>query len=137
MYQPNIPSLYQELETKNLGQAKKLIFGGTILAAIVYIAAGTFGYAAFAESDPKEIDEWLSNSILAAPYHKKNSTETPVSVYIALFGMMVVVVFATPFCVLPVKDSIEEVSNKKFTPKMNLVWTLVICWITCALSCAF
>ena len=51
--------------------------------------------------------------------------------------MMIVVVFATPFCVLPTKDSIEEVRNRKFTPKENICWTFVLCWITCAISCAF
>ena len=51
--------------------------------------------------------------------------------------MMIVVVFSTPFCVLPIKDSIEEVRNKKFTPGVNIFVTFLVCWSTCALSCAF
>ena len=62
---------------------------------------------------------------------------TPIPIYIALFGMMIVVVFATPFCVLPTKDSIEEVRNKKLTNTENIVITFLICWLTCGISCAF
>ena len=51
--------------------------------------------------------------------------------------MMCVVMFATPFCVLPSKDSIEEVRKKKFTKIENLVWTNVLCWVSCALACPF
>ena len=46
--------------------------------------------------------------------------------YISLFGMCVVVLFAAPFCVLPTKDSVEEVLGKKFSGVKNVVWTLVI-----------
>jgi len=39
---------------------------------------------------------------------------------------MIVVVFAVPFCVLPIKDSIEEVRGRKFTNRDNIMWTLII-----------
>ena len=51
--------------------------------------------------------------------------------------MMIVVVFATPFCVLPTKDSIEEVRGRKFTYKENLFWTVLLNLVACAVSCAF
>ena len=51
--------------------------------------------------------------------------------------MMVVVVCSTPFCILPIKDSIEEVRNRKFTSKENIFYTFLICWSTCVISCAF
>ena len=109
MYQVNIPAIYQELEQKNLGTAKTVIFSGTALAAIAYITAGIFGYVAFADgSSTEEIDKYFSDNILSAPY-TTDKGKTPVPIYVSLFGMMIVVVFATPFCVLPTKDSIEEV----------------------------
>lgn len=49
MYQVNIPAIYQELEVKSMYGAKKVIFLGTALAAVVYITAGIFGYIAFAD----------------------------------------------------------------------------------------
>lgn len=54
MYQVNIPAIYQELETKTLLQAKKVIFSGTALAAVAYITAGIFGYVAFADGSTDE-----------------------------------------------------------------------------------
>ncbi len=53
-----------------------------------------------------------------------------------MFGILIVVAFASPFCVLPMKDSIEEVRGKgKFTKSENIKWTLVLTAVTCALSC--
>ena len=52
MYQINIPAIYSELETPDMGKIKKVIILGTIMAAVAYILAGIFGYVAFA-ADPK------------------------------------------------------------------------------------
>ena len=137
MYQVNIPAIYAELEDKTLGMAKKVIFGGTAMAAVAYIMAGIFGYIAFAAgSTPKELEDIFNDNILAAPYTTDDG-KTPVVIYVSLFGMMIVVVFATPFCVLPTKDSIEEVRNKKFTKNENIFWTVVLNLICCVVSCAF
>lgn len=107
------------------------------MAAIAYITAGIFGYIAFADgSTEEELDTYFSDNILSAPYQTSDG-KTPVVIYISLFGMMIVVVFATPFCVLPTKDSIEEVRNKKFTPKENIFWTIVLNVTVCIISCAF
>ena len=54
MYQVNVPSIYQELEVKNLGSAKKVIFGGTALASLLYMVGGIFGYIAFADGSTKD-----------------------------------------------------------------------------------
>lgn len=107
------------------------------MAAVAYIVAGIFGYIAFADGTSEEdLDKYFSDNILSAPYLTDDG-KTPVVIYISLFGMMIVVVFATPFCVLPTKDSIEEVRNKKFTPKENIFWTIVLNLTVCAISCAF
>ena len=108
------------------------------MAAIAYILAGIFGYLSFADgSTVDELDDYFGKNIFAAPYHKTDSTETPVVIYICLFGMMFCVTIAAPFCVLPTKDSIEEVRNKKFTKKDNVCWTVILTVICCAISCAF
>lgn len=54
MYQVNVPGIYQELEQKNLLGAKKVLGFGTLLAAVVYVTAGIFGYITFAENSSKE-----------------------------------------------------------------------------------
>ena len=137
MYQPNIPAIYQELEQKNLKNAKCILVGGTILAAVAYIMAGIFGYVAFADGSTRaQLESYFSDNALAAPY-KNGKGDTPVPIYISLFGMMVVVTFAVPFCVLPIKDSIEEVRGRKFSAKDNLCWTVVINLSISAISMVF
>ena len=69
MYQINVPALYSELEVKTVANGTKVIVVGTILAAIVYICAGIFGYIAFADgSTEDELDTYFSDNILSAPY---------------------------------------------------------------------
>ena len=136
MYQVNVPQIYQELEVKTLANAKKVIILGTILAAVAYIVGGIFGYIAFSNSDPADLDKWFSDNILSAPY-QTDKGKTPIPVYISLFGMMFVVVFAVPFCILPAKDSIEEVGGKKWSNKQNYFWTLMLNLICLGISLAF
>ena len=58
--------------------------------------------------------------------------------YFCYFGILIVVAFASPYCTLPIKDSIEEVRGKgKFSKKENLAWSTIIVFICCAISCAF
>lgn len=47
--------------------------------------------------------------------------------------------FASPFCILPVKDSIEEVrsGDAKLTKTENLVWTAVIVFVSMVISLPF
>lgn len=44
-------------------------------------------------------------------------------------------IFASPFCILPMKDSIEEVRGKgKLTKNLNIISTAVICFVCCCIS---
>ena len=88
---------------------KKVLAIGTILAAIGYIMAGMFGYAAFAagEDEVAMAKVFGYGNILQAPYRIPDSGDTPIVIYFSLFGMCIVVLFATPFVILPTKDSIE------------------------------
>jgi hypothetical protein len=62
--------------------------------------------------------------------------KTPIAVYICLFGILVVVAFASPFCVLPMKDSVEEVRGKgKLDKTQNIIWTFILVIVCCGLSC--
>ena len=139
MYQINIPAIYNELETPNLFTMKKVLALGTILAAIGYILAGMFGYSAFAAGeDEVELAKVFSyGNILQAPYRTPDSGKTPVVIYISLFGICLVVLFATPFCVLPTKDSIEEFSGTPLTKAKNIMWTLIILLVSMTISIAF
>jgi hypothetical protein len=51
---------------------------------------------------------------LLSPYDASGERGSlPVVIFIAQFAVLIVVAFATPFCVLPTKDSIEDVAGLK------------------------
>ena len=139
MYQANIPAIYTELEKPSMSSITKVLAVGTILAAIGYIFAGMFGYVAFAagETEVQLEDVFALGNILQAPWHMPGTTDTPVVIYISLFGICLVVLFATPFSVLPTKDSIEDVSGKPISKNMNFFWTAVILLVSAGMSQLF
>jgi len=110
----------------------------------LYIIAGIFGIVAFAACGPggyplnynvEPPKPWTYDdimgiqNILQAPYNiDDDPTHVPVGIYISLFGLLIVVTFASPFCVLPMKDSVEDVMYKetKLDGKKNLIWTFVL-----------
>ena len=110
MYQINVPALYCELKVRNMQNINTVLFQGTLFACFCYIIAGVFGYVSFAattdEAQYKKIFE--QQNILAAPYGAGNNGQLPIPIYISLFTILIVVTFATPFCTLPIKDSIEN-----------------------------
>ena len=122
MYQPNCPAIYTELKVKSLPNMKVVLGAGTTLASVCYIVVGMFGYATFSKrSDIVKIMK--NNMILENDYHGS------LTIKLCLFGMLMVVLFACPFCVLPVKDSIEEISCKKgekLSMRSNILWTFVL-----------
>lgn len=72
---------------------------------------------------------------MQAPYYTPDG-KTPIAVYICLFGILIVVAFASPFCVLPMKDSVEEVRGKgKLDKTQNIIWTFVLVIVCCVVSC--
>jgi len=122
MYQPNTPAIYTELKQRNLTNIKKVLFSGTLLASACYIMVGMFGYATFAmRPDIAMLME--RNNIL------QNDFNGIYIIKLCLLGMLLVVFFATPFCVLPNKDSIEELITKegeKLSHKQNLLYTFLL-----------
>lgn len=59
--------------------------------------------------------------------------------YISLFGILTVILFATPLTILPCKDTCEELflqPNQKLSTKQNVLVTFVIVLISFALSLA-
>ena len=106
--------LYYELERKSPKRMWKVLFRGSVLATVAYLFGGIFGYATFAEypipnrtSYPytETVDTIMNlQNILKCPYQGN------VWIYICLFGILLVILFATPLNVLPCKDSVEELT---------------------------
>lgn len=149
MYQINIPAIYGELSDKSMESMTKVLVFGTTGAGFLYLIVGIFGLAAFAAVGPEGYSmnylkeppvQWTyetifeQQNILQAPWMNKKGG-TPIAMYICLFGILIVVTFASPFCVLPMKDSIEEVRGKgKLSYKENVVVTFIIIVGCCFIS---
>lgn len=100
MYQTNIPMIYVELEKKDLKHMWKVMRNGTIGATFAYFLGGVFGYVAFADRPNVDYLMNLQNILKCYP---------PITVnFISLFGILTVILFATPLTILPCKDTVEE-----------------------------
>ena len=111
MYQPNIPAIYHELKSRDMINMQKVLWIGTGMATVIYIMTGMFGYLTFA-LNPKVNEIMEKQNILQADYNDI------IIIKICLLLMLIVVGFAAPFCVLPAKDSVEEMTlgqGKRFT----------------------
>jgi amino acid permease len=155
MYQMNVPAIYNELSEKSVQKGKKVLYLGTSLACIAYIIAGIFGFTAFASGTDLDTYKMIfdKQNILQAPFTLKNDdskecldyfinfyndsicvTQVPIAIYVSTFGILFVVTMAAPFCVLPTKDSIEEVRGRPFTKVENFVWSFSLVAIPCLIS---
>ena len=126
MYAPNIPAIYHELKDKNLYNLKKILAYGTSIASVAYLLTGIFGYITFVKHE--NVDEIMNmQNILKADYGDL------IIIKICLIGVLFVVWFASPFALLPVKDSIEELimeHGTKFDFKENFIVTLFLVCIS-------
>lgn len=74
----------------------------------------------------------IQNILKAPPYGNNN-----VAIYISLFGMCIVVLFACPLTILPCKDTLEEIllkDNQRFNKKQNIIWTFILCALCFVIS---
>lgn len=137
MYQTNIPMIYVELEKKDLLHMWKVMRNGTIGATIAYLLAGIFGYATFA--DYLDVDARMEQQNILKCY--PNITAN----FVSLFGILIVILFATPVTILPCKDTVEELFLKrvdengpppKLTAKQNVLVTFILVLVSFVLSLA-
>jgi amino acid permease len=123
--------IYAELEKKDLKHMWKVMLRGTVGATICYMLAGVFGYVSFAGY--ANVDSIMNiQNILKAPPYGDNAAN-----YISLFGILIVILFATPLTLLPCKDTIEEVFLKpgeKLSNKQNIIATFILVLISFGFS---
>ena len=107
-----------------------MLFRGTVAATVAYLFAGIFGYTTFA-ANPDVSAIMNEQNILKGEYHGN------VWIYICLFGILVVILFATPLTLLPCKDTVEELFLKngaKLNNWQNIVTTFVLVVISFGIS---
>lgn len=83
----------------------KVIGMGSSVAVLFYVAVGIFGYATFLA--PPLNHTLCNKNILEADYH--NNPFFAIGNFTLLFSVM----FAAPLCVLPCKDTVEELFYKE------------------------
>ena len=129
MYQVNIPMIYVELEERTAPQMGKIIAAGSSVAVAFYCLVGVFGYAVFA-GDPGAL---CSKNILTADSSLFKSN--PV-IQVGNFALLFSVIAAAPLCVLPSKDTVEELfyKEKGMTSKQNFFVTLALTTVNCVMA---
>lgn len=111
MYQPLIPAIHFELKQRNMINIRNVLYIGTGMATVAYFICGIFGFVAFSASQDMNVEMEKQNILLAN--YGSNSVIKACKVL-----LLVVILFASPFCVLPSKDSFEELlmkDGKKFS----------------------
>lgn len=122
--------IFKELEARNEKRMSKVVTVGTSVAVLFYIMVGVSGYATFLA--PPISKELCSKNILQADY-KQNT-----AIQIGNFTLLFSVITAAPICVLPSKDTIEELFYKDqaggMTKMQNLIVTLGLVCINTLLA---
>lgn len=127
MFQVNIPEIYLELEQKEVRQMAKVVSSGCAVAVGLYILVGIFGYATFL--DPSISKNLCSKNILEADY-SHNAV-----IGLGNFALLFSVMSAAPLCVLPAKDTVEELLFKEGMIKVqNAVVTFALVTISLVLA---
>lgn len=114
--------IYVELEKRNAKQMSKVVASGSAVAVLFYIIVGIFGYATFAQPS-KEPELCTDKNILMAASYKNS-----IPIQIGTFSLLFAVICAAPLCVLPSKDTIEELlyKDKGMSKIQNFIWTFVL-----------
>ena len=87
----------------------KVISSGSTVAVLFYILVGGFGYACFASTKEgvNQLFNLCQGNILQADF------DGSVPIQIGNFALLFSVMAAAPLCVLPSKDTIEELFYKE------------------------
>lgn len=113
MYQVNIPMIYYELEKRNSKQMSRVLVGGSTAAVVLYIIVGIFGYLTFVSYPGGGAQVALEDkNILEAPYKPTPESPQVIPILIGNFALFFAIATAAPLCVLPAKDTVEEIYSK-------------------------
>ena len=132
MYQPNIPIIYRELNEKSYNSMHKVIFYGSGACVVMYILASTFGYLELVEQ-PEGLAILDKNSdILKIEYNNWTFD-------VAIVALMLSVFAGSPLCVLPSKDTIEDLfyHEQGMSDKENVFVSFMLSFVAYALAVAF
>ena len=102
MYQASIPVIYRELERANYRRMDKVIARASFGAVAIYMLVSTFGYITWVGSAAQLDQLKKTQNILEVDYNGN------VAFSIAIVSLIITLVASAPLCILPAKDSFEE-----------------------------
>ena len=110
LYQPWIPIIYRELNQRNYRRMGKVLIRGSGIAVFLYILASWFGYLGLVSHQDYIELLLLKSNILEIDYGNWAFNIAVVCIMVAIFAV-------TPFCILPAKDTFEELfwANSKMS----------------------
>ena len=131
MYQPNIPMIYRELNYKSYNRMEKVISRGAGSVVVLYLFAAIFGYIGLVSNDVGLQTLIESKDVLEVKYNSRFFN-------VAVLGLLIATFAATPLCILPSKDTYEELAypHRIMTKDQNLYVTTVMCLICYVLAVA-
>jgi len=127
MFQVMVPCIYMELEKREPLHMRKILIIGTVGAVILYIIIGVWGYVTFVNFPGYTPAEALKDAnILDAPY-----PENVTAILIGNIALFFAIATISPLCILPAKDTVEEIvakgnPNRRLSNKENLISTVVM-----------
>ncbi len=108
--QVNIPSLYDELQTRTPDSMRAVSLRACAICVLCYVLIGVFGYANFPHTTQGNI---LNNYCLLDP-HKSAQAEDPPRVILPAFGCLTLtVLMAYPINIFPTRYAIEVMCYPK------------------------
>lgn len=122
MYQPNIPIVYRELHNSNYERMGKVIVRGSGSVVVLYILASVFGYLGLVGNEDGNLDKLMEKrNVLEVEYENW-------AFKIAAIGLLFAIFAAAPICVLPSKDTFEELAypQKGMSKKANIIVTAIM-----------
>ena len=99
---------YAELEKRNSKQMSKVISTSSYLIVLLYIVTGIIGYACFASTKDgiNQLFNLCAQNIFQADF------DGSIPIQIANIANLLASVAITPLCILPSKDTVEELFYK-------------------------
>lgn len=129
MYQPMIPAIYKNLERRNFKRMEKVILRGSYGAVFLYILIAVFGYLTFTDRPEQLAILEVKQNILELDYKHNFYFD------IAIVSLIFTIMTAGPLCVIPCKDTWEDIfyGENIMTDIQNIMVTLLligICYIS-------
>lgn len=116
-----VPTIYKNLEKRNLSRMEKVLIRGTYSSVILYLMIAVFGYLTFVNNEKQLLILEKTQNILELDYQQNIYFD------ISLFGLAFTLMVAGPVSMIPCKDTIEDVFfGEAMTDLQNVLISILL-----------